>query len=388
LKEKLLFLSAYLPSLTSRQAGQKTAFRHLKWLAERYDVWFVGFRIEADNLADEAGLQKLCREVHLVEVTQGRRVSGILRRPDLPLLVGARWSAEVARTIRQLSSEHAFARVHAEWSQMGEYLKIIPMAPERWISAHDVVGQFCDRAASSATGWRRWFWKWETHRARRWEAACYGRVGTVLVQSTKDAEQLRVLLEGTACRVRVVPPHFERYQPRLRAVNESGPTLLFWGALARTENSESALWLGRELMPALWEYLPEARLILAGSQPPPSVLGLASPRIDVTGFVADPQSVFDRSDIAVLPLFRGAGIKVKVLECLAAGLPVLTSSIGAEGIVASESDGLVVKAPEPRAYATALADWWQREGCLEALSRGALRWGQRQTVGDRATLVD
>jgi hypothetical protein len=52
LKEKLLFLSAYLPSLTSRQAGQKTAFRHLKWLAERYDVWFVGFRIEADNLAD------------------------------------------------------------------------------------------------------------------------------------------------------------------------------------------------------------------------------------------------------------------------------------------------------------------------------------------------
>jgi glycosyltransferase involved in cell wall biosynthesis len=385
-REKLLFLSAFLPSPASRQAGQKTAFRHLRWLAERHDVWFAGFRSEADNPADEAGLRALCREVHLLPVTRARRIAGVLRRPGLPLVVAARWSAALAGTVRRLATEHAFVRAHAEWSQMAEYLELLPAVPERWVSAHDVVGQFCERAAAGATGWRRRFWRWETGRARRWEAARYGRAGTVLVQSGKDAELLRGLLAATGTRIRVIPPHFERFRPRLRTADGPGPTLLFWGALGRTENSEAALWLGRDLLPALAAVLPGARLLLAGSNPPPAVQALASDRVTVTGFVAEPQAVFDQADVAVLPLFRGAGIKVKVLECLAAGLPVLTGAIGAEGIVATAADGLAVQEPDPAAYAATVAGWWRTPGQLEARSRGALAWGERLAGGDRAAL--
>lgn len=265
LRENLLFLPAFLPSPTSRQAGQESAFRHLQWLAERHDVWFAGFRNEADNPADEAGLRALCREVHLLPVTCGRRIAGMLRRPGLPLVVAARWSAALAGTLRRLAAEHTFGRAHAEWSQMAEYLELLPMVPERWVSAHDVVEQFCERAAARATGWRRRFWHWETGRAWRWEKARYGRAGTVLVQSGKDADLLRGLLAATCTRIRVIPPHFERFRPRLRKADGAGPSLLFWGALGRSENSEAALWLGRDLLPALAAVLPGTRLLLAGS---------------------------------------------------------------------------------------------------------------------------
>lgn len=388
LKKKLIFLSAYLPSPTSKQAGQKTAYRHLKWLAERYDVWFVGFCNEADNPNDESGLREICREVYLYPVTRFSRLLGVLCRLDLPLLVGVRWSLSAARTVQRLEKENKFGRAHAEWSQMADYLRLLPMVPEKWVSVHDVVAQFCDRAVFSAKGWRRWLWLCETARARRWEATCYMRVGTVLVQSAKDAGILKSVLKEFSCRIRVVPPHFERYTARLRTVNAAGPTLLFWGALARAENSEAALWLCRNLMPALWEHLPEARLIVAGSQPSKAVQGFASERIEVTGFVADPQTVFDRSDVAVLPLFRGAGIKVKVLECLAAGLPVLTGSIGAEGILANESDGLVIIEPDPEDYASSLAAWWQNNARLQTLSQGALSWGQRLASGNHSVFID
>jgi glycosyltransferase involved in cell wall biosynthesis len=248
------------------------------------------------------------------------------------------------------------------------------------------VFQFCGRAAEKATGLKAAFWHRETARAHRWERSRYARAGTMLVQSGKDADLLRELLADTTTRVKIIPPHFERHRPRLRTVGAAGPTLLFWGALGRVENSEAAQWLGRELLPALVKLLPEARLILAGSNPPAAVRSLASDRVTVTGFVADPQLVFDRADAAVLPLFRGAGIKVKVLECLAAGLPVLTGGIGAEGIAATEADGLSVCEPAAGTYAATFRDWWQSPGRLEILSRGALAWSERFADGERATL--
>lgn len=293
----------------------------------------------------------------------------------------------MASLVRSLAARQDFRRVHAEWSQMAEYLALTPSVPEKWVSTHDVVGQFCERSAVGATGLRRLFWRWETARARRWEATRYAEVGTVLTQSGKDADLLRKMLADTRVQIRVVPPFFERLRSRLRVADGNGLTLLFWGALGRSENAEAAIWLGRHLMPVLWRTLPQARLVIAGSNPPDAVWALASAKVLITGFVQDPQEVFDRSDVAVLPLFKGAGIKVKVLECLAAGLPVLTGSVGAEGIQADESDGLLVREPDPEVYAATLTGFWSTPATLEKLSRGALAWGDRLPDGDRNVLL-
>lgn len=387
-KKKLLFLSAYLPSPVSAQAGQKTAFRHLTWLASRYEVWFVGFRNEVDRPGDEERLTGICREVRIFPMGRKERMMGALARPGLPLLVAARWRPALAGTVREFVSQHAFDRVHCEWSQMAEYLPLTSGVPERWISAHDVVFQYCQRAVPVAWGPRQWWWRMETRRARRWEQSRGALATTILVQSTKDADLIRQELPMLAPKLRLILPYFERYRPRLRQSGPAGPVLLFWGALGRVENAMAAVWLARELMPKLLPLFPSAQLVLAGSNPTQAVKDCASEHVRVTGFVADPQLMFDEVDIAILPLFRGAGIKVKVLECLAAGLPVLTTEIGAEGIAAEQCDGLVVLPPDAAAYAGCLQRWWQKPAGLAQLSQGALNWAQRLGDGNQQILLD
>jgi polysaccharide biosynthesis protein PslH len=375
--DNLLFLSAYLPSPVAAQAGQKTAFRHLEWCARSFNVWLLAFRNEADRIEDEERLRQMCCGVAVIPVSRMTRLTGWLSRPDLPLLVGARWSGSARTVVRRWASQHGFKRMHAEWSQMAEYFSSAPDEVERRVSAHDVVTDFCERAAASETGLKRSLWRFEAGRARRWEIRQYARCRSVVVQSTRDAATLRTQLGGRVD-VRVVPPYFERHPARLRDRSAKGPTLLFWGALSRTENSDAALWLGREFFPMLRARLPGARLILGGSKPSETLRALAGRGIEVPGFVEDPSPLFAAADAAVLPLRRGAGIKVKVLECLAAGIPVLTTEIGAEGIPATAADGLRVAEPDVTTWIDEITSLWTKPGLLKGLSEGALRWGSTQ----------
>ena len=109
--------------------------------------------------------------------------------------------------------------------------------------------------------------------------------------------------------------------------------------------------------------------------------------MEVTGFVEDPRTCFERVHLAVLPLFEGAGVKVKVLKCLAAGLPVLTTPIGSEGIEALAHDGLLVQEPVAADYARRLIELLNAPARLAELSRSANDWSERQKRARRDQLL-
>jgi GT2 family glycosyltransferase/glycosyltransferase involved in cell wall biosynthesis/SAM-dependent methyltransferase len=109
--------------------------------------------------------------------------------------------------------------------------------------------------------------------------------------------------------------------------------ILFVGSFEHVPNVDAAVGLVKEVMPAVWGELGEVRLTIVGSDPPPEVRALASPLVDVTGWVEDLQPLLEEARLMVAPLRYGAGLKGKVTQCLAYGLPVVTTSIGAEGIL-------------------------------------------------------
>jgi len=122
--------------------------------------------------------------------------------------------------------------------------------------------------------------------------------------------------------------------------NRSG--VLFVGGFEHHPNVDAAVRLVRQVMPAVWRELKDVQVTIVGSDPPPEVTALASPLVDVTGWVEDLQPLLDKSRLMLAPLRFGAGLKGKITQALAAGLPVVTTQVGAEGLEGEEGEFLLV----------------------------------------------
>ena len=155
-----------------------------------------------------------------------------------------------------------------------------------------------------------------------------------------DHEREQVERDVPAVNVLVVPTvhDVEPYVPP--SENRSG--ILFVGGFEHVPNVDAALRLVREVMPMVWSELRDVRVTIIGSAPPPEVQELASPLVDVAGWVENLEPLLERSRLMVAPLRFGAGLKGKVTQCLAAGLPVVTTSIGAEGLDVKDDENILI----------------------------------------------
>ena len=107
-------------------------------------------------------------------------------------------------------------------------------------------------------------------------------------------------------------------------------------------NVDAAVWLGREVWPLVRERMPEARLSLVGREPSAEVRALAAPDIEVTGTVPDVRPYLAKARVALAPLRSGGGTRLKVLEALDAGRPIVSTTIGIEGLEDLVGDGALV----------------------------------------------
>jgi glycosyltransferase involved in cell wall biosynthesis len=162
----------------------------------------------------------------------------------------------------------------------------------------------------------------------------------VLCVSEEEASFARGL---TSVPVLVLPSYVD---PTARPPNfdERGGVIFFGGffAGANGPNEDGAVRLVEDVMPAIWEQLPDLPLEIIGANPTPAVRELASPRVKVVGFVPDPLERLARARVHVHPLRFGAGIKLKLIDTMAAGLPFVTTPIGAEGLGLGELENVLV----------------------------------------------
>jgi O-antigen biosynthesis protein len=130
---------------------------------------------------------------------------------------------------------------------------------------------------------------------------------------------------------------------RPRPPQARGRELLFVGGFRHPPNPDGLLWFAREAWPAVRAEVPDARLTVVGTHPPAEVLDLARVAgIEVVGYVPDTAPYLDRAAVSIAPLRYGGGMKGKVCEAMASGLPVVTTSFGAQGLKAKSGEHLIV----------------------------------------------
>lgn len=196
------------------------------------------------------------------------------------------------------------------------------------ISEHDVAFQRYSRRISTNYFLRRLTEKIYKN-LKQFEIKSIQNIDHVIVFSNKDKALLTQ--EGIDSRkISQISLYYFRFDKR-----EYGQTknILFWGAMTRPENIEAVNWFTREVFHNLKKEIKDINLFVVGGGGKSHLARIQKQDgVIITGFVPDPGPYFDDSFCLVAPLSHGAGIKVKVMEAMAAGLPVLTGRVGIEGI--------------------------------------------------------
>ncbi|WP_296806994.1 glycosyltransferase, partial [Thiocapsa sp.] len=148
--------------------------------------------------------------------------------------------------------------------------------------------------------------------------------------------------------------------------------VLFIGAFAHPPNTDAVLFLCREIMPLLRERVPDIRLSVIGADPPREVLACAGPDIEIAGHVPDVEPFFAGCRVSVAPLRYGAGVKGKINQSLAHGLPVVATRVAAEGMHLVDGESVLIADDAP-AFAEAIARLDRDPVLWQQLSDGGIR---------------
>ena len=314
--------------------GGRIASWQTVWAASRaYDVTLLTFV--------PAGTERSTAPRALGEI--GVTLVRIPFRPPAGPVAAARglvgkWPYTLARyqdrsfraALRERAAALTPAYVLANHLHMAPYSQAIPGIPFV-LRQHNVEHVFMERYASArGLGFAGLYARTQVGRLRRVEAELCRSAALTLAIQDEETRALRRLAPGARVETLPIGVDFARFP--LRSPSPS-PVLLLPGAFGWAPNADGALRFLAEGWPRLRSAVPGVRLRLAGKEPPPALVEAAR-RLDVelVSPVPSMPEEFARATAMLVPLWYGGGSRVKIVEALAAGLPVISTSIGAEGL--------------------------------------------------------
>ena len=240
--------------------------------------------------------------------------------------------------------------VHAEYSVLG--LLPLPRHLPLVLDAHNIEYRALLRTAKNASLWRRAWLRWEARRVRRDEETAWRRAALCLATSAVDADEIGRVTQRP---VVIVPNGVDIDQFPILDLRLAEPDhVLFIGTYRYLPNVDAVHWFAREIWPRIRAARPTARWSLVGLDPPPSVRALGEvPGVNVVGTVPDVRPWLARASVVVVPLRSGSGTRLKILEAFAAGRPVVSTQIGAEGLAVRDGTHLLL-ADDPVSFAEAV----------------------------------
>ena len=222
------------------------------------------------------------------------------------------------------------------------------------IDSHDVGYDLARQIAASAVSFgRRLHAKLNWRKLAKEELGAYNAADGVCVCSTAD--QKRLAADAPSANTFVIPnaADVEHLQPRASDPPPDGRTVLFFGLLSTVPNVDGVLFFLREIWPLVAAGNPDARFVVVGANPAPEILAHAGPRVTIVGPVDDLRPHLSAAAVIAVPLRLGSGTRLKILEAWAMGRPVVSTSLGAEGLEGVAGQHLLI-ADDPAEFARAV----------------------------------
>jgi len=346
---KLLWVKADFLHPTDR-GGQIRTLEMLKRMKRRHEIHYVGLKRGDPSRAGE-----YCARAYAIEFREtakdspafaGQLIKGMFSR--LPVAVSRYRSDAMKRQLETLAREQRFD------AKVCDFLFPAPNVPdlsECVLFQHNVEATIWKRHTENArSALHRWYFRKQARRMEEYEGEVCRAVRRVIAVSEIDAEEMRRTYR--AARVDAIPTgvDVDWFTPS-GAVGRSAD-LVFIGSMDWMPNIDGALWFARDILPLIRKRKPDCSVVFAGRRPGHTLLELAreDSRIQVTGTVPDVRPYLWGATASIVPLRIGGGTRLKIFESMAAGVPVISTKIGAEGLPV-EPDSQILIADEPAAFA-------------------------------------
>lgn len=345
----VLIITAAMP-FPPMSGGQLRTFHIAKAIARQHAVKVVGFtygeRHEAPPYAAEVvavpwAAPRLYNEMKSENPEQAKRASRLLDA-DLaePWLASCYDVPAMEDAIGQHISQ-GVDLVLFEGTPLARFLPLVPAGIPRILDLMDLCSLMAQRAADCAQGEAQERAGREATRVRTFESWAAGECDALLVCSERELEHAQRLIGIRLAHVIANGVDTKHFMPK-RGKPESG-NVLFTSNFGYAPNAEGARYFVREIWPLITEHVPEATLHLVGAHAGPAVCALAGAQVRVHGQVADMAPYQERASVVVVPLLRGGGTRLKILEAAASGNAIVSTQIGADGLDFTDGENLLIR---------------------------------------------
>lgn len=355
---RVLLITQILPY--PPDAGPRVKTWHvLRYLVgEGHKVRLVSF-LRPEEARHLPVIQEMCEEVRAIPLRRSRAADAVYwARSYLkarPFLVGRDDRAGMRRATLETLASRDVDLIHADQLTMTQFA---PPAngeapgPARVFDAHNATWRILEQMNRNAPRWIRPVLATEASRLRQYEGTVVRTFDHTLVVTEADRQALLAAADSLDPArptdregLSVIPIAVDTKELQLVERRAASTEILTLGTLHYAPNAEGIRWFLRRVLPLVQLKVPSATLTIVGRNAPADFHRTAresSGAVRVTGYLEDLRPVLQRAALVAVPVLSGSGMRVRILEALARGLPVVTTTIGAEGIEARPGEELLI----------------------------------------------
>jgi len=370
---KILFITQFLP-YPPDTGGKIKTYRTIKILSKKHQVFLISFIDRKEDLKWEKELKKICFGLKtsltpVITISHKKLLFRVIRGifNPRPFRVQKYFLKEVAEFIKNLTFKEKFDAVHFDHETSVQYLpyifngeKIIKVYDEHNISSEGLFGYArYEKNLIEKVGYLI-----EGLKFRHYENKILPFFDKFLTISEVDRQSL--VKRGVSVeKISFLPVPFKTE----KLFHFSSKTVLFLGLLSWWPNQDAVLWFGEKIYPLIKKEIPEVKFLIIGRYPPKKIIKIAQKdaSIQVKGYVKDKSPFLKKAGVFAVPIRAGAGVRIKILDALSFGLPVVSTKMALQGV--DLNNGLnVLLADDEKRFAAAVIKILKNKNLAHKLS--------------------
>jgi len=355
---KILYLTQILP-YPFDSGGKIKTYQTLRILGQKHQVFLTCFLDSRKNIGHTQKLKKICYQVKCfyrpVITSRFREIAGIVLKSMVSLLpfeVYRYSDRRMSSYLKEIIDKESFDAIHIDHLNMAQYLP--KEKTNLWVlEEHNVESKLAQKAFKKEKRLSfKFFYFWESIKFWFFEKKYLRKFDRILAISQKD--RIELIKKGIAKdKITVLPVSLKT--KNLFSFSDKEKIILFVGFLSWWPNKNAFFWFYKKVFPLIKKRIPRVEFWLIGRQPAKAMIEFSRRdySLQLLGHVENIEDYLKKTSVFIVPIQSGSGIRMKILTSLAAGIPVVSTTVGAEGIAVKPNQGILI-ANTPEEFVSAV----------------------------------